>query len=236
MADMNFRVGSTESSRPAKNSTGQTCYACTAPATTREHAPPLSFFPKGYRDNLITVPSCEDHNNANAMDVEYVRNVISTMLGNNTIAEQHFFDKAIRSFDHTPALLHTTFSDIRPVQIQGQTIGVFTTDTDRVERVMAACVRALHFRETGERIYDWAIVLPNMGFSSHNTTEAEAAVWREFLLLFRLVPWSVQETGSPRIFQFAIGDIEGGRVYSLRFYESFVIFALVKPTDAPVEV
>lgn len=29
----------------------------------REHVPPLGFFPKGYRNNLIRVPSCEKHNN-----------------------------------------------------------------------------------------------------------------------------------------------------------------------------
>ncbi|AXH64146.2 MULTISPECIES: hypothetical protein [Providencia] len=37
------------------------CYYCGNPATTREHVPPKCFFPKG--SNLITVPSCEIHNN-----------------------------------------------------------------------------------------------------------------------------------------------------------------------------
>jgi hypothetical protein len=201
------------------------CYACDRPATTKEHAPPLSFFPKEHREKLITVPSCALHNNANAMDVEYARNVIATMLGTNELGQQHFFDKAMRSFDHTPALLHTTFSDIRPVNIQGMTTGVFTLDVGRIKNVMAACVRALHFRETGERISDWEIVLPNLHFSSKDTTQAEASRWRDFLSLFRLIPFSEQVTGSPDVFQYSIGDIDGGRVYSLRFYKSFLVFA-----------
>ena len=210
------------------------CYACDQPATTREHTPPFAFFPKGYRENLITVPSCELHNNVYAMDVEYVRNVIATSLGVNQVGEQHFFDKAMRSFDRTPALLHTSFGDIRPVSIQGMTTGVFTLDVDRIKNVMAACVRALHFRETGERFFSWEILSPNLHFSSADTTEAEAAMWRELLIMFRQLPFLVQVTSSPEVFEYAIADIEGGRVYALRFYKGFVIYALrAAPLDSP---
>src|SRR5437588_3137057 len=46
------------------------CYCCDRPKTSREHVPPLCFFPdekdkKGapkYRKNLIRVPSCDQHN------------------------------------------------------------------------------------------------------------------------------------------------------------------------------
>jgi hypothetical protein len=46
-----------------------TCYACEEPATTREHAPPKSFLPTDERDQLITVPSWEAHNNDNSPPV-----------------------------------------------------------------------------------------------------------------------------------------------------------------------
>jgi hypothetical protein len=206
-----------------------TCYACDQPATTREHAPPLAFFPKGLRNNLITVPSCELHNNPISADVEYARNVISTMLGVNEVGQLHFFDKAIRSFDHTPALLHTTFSDIRPVSIRGMTTGVFTLDVARITNVMTACIRALHFRETGERIYDWELAFPNLHFSSGDATEEEAAGWRESLSVFRRIPFSPQATSSPDVFQYAMADIEDHRVYSLLFYRGFAVYAFRTP-------
>jgi hypothetical protein len=69
-----------------------TCYACDQPATTKEHAPPYSFFPKGKRQNLITVPSCSVHNCDNAPDVEYVRNAIAFHAGserNWRIVDRH---------------------------------------------------------------------------------------------------------------------------------------------------
>jgi len=127
------------------------CYACDQPATTKEHAPPSSFFPEGERNNLITVPSCAEHNNATSKDVEYARNIISVMFGVNEIGERHFADKTLRSFDRSPALLHTTFSDIRGVQFRGMQVGAFTVDTERIKTVVKACIRALHFRETGWR-------------------------------------------------------------------------------------
>ncbi len=47
------------------------CYACTKESVSREHVPAQSFFPKGYRNNLITVPSCRKHNQDNSIDVEF---------------------------------------------------------------------------------------------------------------------------------------------------------------------
>jgi hypothetical protein len=201
-----------------------TCYACDQPATTREHAPPFSFFPKERRANLITVPSCALHNNANSMDVEYARNVITTMLGSNEVGQEHFNDKVVRSFAHSPGLLNATFADIRAVNVKGMTTGAFTVDTQRINTVMKACVRALHFRETGQRGLDWQVILPNLFYGSDVTDEA-ANSWLQFLSMFRQMSFAVQPTNSPEVFEFAIADIVGGRVYSMRFYKGFLVFA-----------
>lgn len=215
----------------AMNSTpSKQCYACTKPATTKEHAPPFSFFPAGQRTNLITVPSCPEHNNDNSKDVEYARNVISTMFGVNAIGEQLFADKSIRSYDRSPALMYKTFADIRPVQLQGATVGAFTVDTARIANVMSACITALHFRETGERASDWEIILPNMAFQGDVPAEQTGA-WYGFLSLFRQIPFQVQATNSPEVFEFAIAEIPGGLVYSLRFYKGFLVFAFRRVTD-----
>ena len=88
----------------------ETCYACVGLATTKEHAPPRSFFPKIWkRGNLITVPSCDAHNHDQSEDVEYARNVISTMFGTNAVGQLHFANKSLRSFEHSPALSTSDF-------------------------------------------------------------------------------------------------------------------------------
>ena len=74
------------------------CYACFAVATDREHVPARAFFPRGMRQNLLTVPSCAEHNAKNFQDVEYVRNLIVCLEGLNVVGKR-VFETARRSFD-----------------------------------------------------------------------------------------------------------------------------------------
>lgn len=50
------------------------CYyqGCTDEGVTKEHIPPRSFFPEGERVQLLTVKSCEAHNNAKSKNDLYV--------------------------------------------------------------------------------------------------------------------------------------------------------------------
>jgi hypothetical protein len=204
------------------------CYACTKLATTKEHVPPLSFFPEDQRKNLITVPSCEDHNNSNSKDVEYARNIVTTMFGVNALGQKLFADKSFRSFDRSPALIYKTFSDICPVSAQEMTVGAFTIDRERVITVMRACIRALHFRETRERVLGWEIILPNLAFID-GVPQEQVAWWHQSLALFSQILFKVRTTNSPGVFEYATADIPGGRVYAMRLYKSFLVYAFKSP-------
>jgi len=83
-----------------KSSKKRECYACTAPASDREHVPAKSFFPSGMRGNLLTVPSCREHNGGYSKDVEYVRNMIVCREGLNSVGQQ-MLESAKRSFDRS---------------------------------------------------------------------------------------------------------------------------------------
>jgi hypothetical protein len=52
------------------------CYFCGGEATGVEHVPPKSFFIKGQREELITVPSCDVHNQQKSKDDEYIRSLL----------------------------------------------------------------------------------------------------------------------------------------------------------------
>src|SRR5713226_181962 len=118
------------------------CYMCEAIATSVEHVPPKCFFPKGYRANLITVPSCTAHNEQNSKDVEYVRNVISTQHGCTNKAAAKAFETAKRSFDKSVKLANRTFRDLRRVLVEGQETGAFPVDLARHKNVMRAIAYA----------------------------------------------------------------------------------------------
>lgn len=52
------------------------CYFCGNEVTGVEHIPPKSFFPKGKRQDLITIPSCDKHNQEKSKEDEYIRSIL----------------------------------------------------------------------------------------------------------------------------------------------------------------
>ncbi|EGR0292782.1 hypothetical protein ACPV3W_21325 [Vibrio parahaemolyticus] len=52
------------------------CYFCGGEVTGVEHIPPRSFFPKGKRQDLITVDSCDIHNQEKSKEDEYIRAIL----------------------------------------------------------------------------------------------------------------------------------------------------------------
>lgn len=56
------------------------CYFCGGKVTGVEHIPPKSFFPKGKRENLITVEACDTHNQDKSKDDEYIRTIFLSSM------------------------------------------------------------------------------------------------------------------------------------------------------------
>ena len=72
------------------------CYWCSNPAVGDEHIPPKGLFPKGHRNNLITVRSCSKHNQDFSKIDERMRFYMTSMGGESEIAKKHFDDKTMR--------------------------------------------------------------------------------------------------------------------------------------------
>jgi hypothetical protein len=89
-----------------------TCYMCDRIATSREHVPAQSFFPEAkdavdgadLRRNLITVPSCETHNQNKKKDDEYIWFLISASPSLNECGHQMVRTTIQRSIERRPAL------------------------------------------------------------------------------------------------------------------------------------
>jgi hypothetical protein len=64
---------------------------CSSPATTREHFPLKSLFPKGVNLQLWTVPSCPAHNNSRSKDDQYfLAQVLINMSREGNLARERF--------------------------------------------------------------------------------------------------------------------------------------------------
>ena len=77
---------------------------CEKAPTSREHVPPKCLFPESkdvngqnYREDLITVPSCDIHNSKKSKDDEFLMVSTAGIIGNNSIGYQHKFGKVNRA-------------------------------------------------------------------------------------------------------------------------------------------
>lgn len=215
----------------APDSVTETCYACERPASTVEHCPPKSFFPTGQRQNLMTVPSCEEHNNDNSKEVEYARNAITTLRGVNTTGLELFERKTKKSLVRSPGLLFQTFGTIEPVMYGDHVTGAYHLDIDRLKVVFGACVRAVHYRYTGRKHADWAIVMPCCVFDS-SVSEQFVQDWNRLCEALKSLQFERKGTANPSVFQYGVARLEGKYVYLHVFYESFLVYALELSKEA----
>ena len=198
---------------------------CDAAATSEEHAPPECFFPEDSRRNLIKVPSCAEHNEANSKDVEYVRNVVSTQHGTNDAASK-IFEKTKRSFEHSPRLMARTFRGLRTVTVQGEETGAFRVDLARHRRVMRAIAYALYFRDFGKKHRgDWRIFTLGFGYAG-SVDRGEPDPWEQFRRYLESGQYKSMSVPYPEVFKYGLIEAEDGQIiYRFEFYERVIVVA-----------
>jgi hypothetical protein len=127
-----------------------TCYMCSAAETSREHAPPQCLFPeesdigRDLRRNLITVPSCDEHNSKKSADDEFLRAVILlSAVGSNEIARHHFLGKFLRGASRNRATYSNFFTD--QGKVASGTQRALRLERSRFDKCIDHVVRALYF-------------------------------------------------------------------------------------------
>jgi hypothetical protein len=165
---------------------------CDEPATTKEHVPPKCFFPeqkdtpKGldYRRNLITVPSCDEHNCKKSGDDEYLRTILtlawrsSSTAGPNIEKIQRALIASKSKFDQFLGMeTHQRFS------INGKERAIGIVDIPRFIAGMKKIARGIYFVHFGqkpkwrEKIY---IYPQGMGFAIiRNSLDHSLLEWYE---------------------------------------------------------
>jgi hypothetical protein len=200
---------------------------CCSESTTKEHAPPYSFFPTGFREHLWTVPSCDEHNSRNSKDVEYCRNVIATHLDTERSMSNRLQDKVWGSFRNSPKLLHRTFADAKPIIINGKETGVYSLDLPRFKIVMEAIAYAMYYRLAGTRyLGSWDIFSPSL-VSYRTLYKGEADGWEEVRGLLSKVGYQEIPTAQPEIFRLGVNQVDKDRlIYAFVFYNGFIVSCL----------
>ena len=167
------------------------CYMCNAVAMSREHVPPRNLFPEAsevggmdYRVNLITVPSCEEHNSAKSHDDEFLMVSLAGIIGNNSIGYMHKLgkvDRAIRaSANHLLDQVLIEKTEIHRVEMaENKFIDIIwgTPDVTRLKRCFEHIAHGLHQHHFKVRFVGKVHVL--LGYLLHK--EHNAKQWSEFI-------------------------------------------------------
>jgi hypothetical protein len=183
---------------------------CDAEASTREHVPPKAFFPSGYRQNLVTVPSCEVHNHDQSLDIEYARNVITGFYGANAQGEMAF-ETTERSFDRSSKLFSQTFHDAEIIRFAGDETIKFTIDLERIKGVMRPIAHAVYFGDFGQRYESqWNVFVASM--RSQEDLAGLPSQWQSFRDLLATLQFLPRDVSHPEIFTYGINRMSGGLV------------------------
>lgn len=101
------------------------CYKCDAVATGREHVPPQCIFPEqkdanniDYRKQLITVPSCDEHNQKKTNEDEFFMMSITPCVGNNLIGLYQTKTKVKRAYENKqPEFIERILNGVKVVNV-----------------------------------------------------------------------------------------------------------------------
>jgi hypothetical protein len=201
----------------------KTCYFCGNPATTKEHIPPISLFPIkftniDYRKNLITVPSCEEHNSKKSNDDEYFSFVLKTSYNSNNIPEKLMKDKLIRSIYRNPNQFNKIFknAEFSLTKINGlyHNIVKYEIDIDRINNVLKHISMGLYY-------YEYKTICKYNFIGSNFLSEGvESEKIKEILKISELIPYKGE---NKKIFKYKIIITDELYFLILLIYEGNII-------------
>ena len=137
---------------------GDECYLCGAPATTRDHIPPLGMFPTPRPNNLLTVPACSACNRDRSLDDEYFRVVVAAGSRDSPQSIALLHQRIIPRMRKSPALILEFMKSVQPAGVSspgGIYAGrarAFSFDRPRVQAVINKIVSGLFFVHTKRRL------------------------------------------------------------------------------------
>jgi hypothetical protein len=210
-----------------------TCYMCEKPGDTKEHVPPRSFFPKeeGFRKNLITVPSCSEHNNEKSGEDEYMRVLFAGTAGNTLNSELE--NRTIRSLQHKKKLAHEIIA-------MSRTRRGYTVNEQRIKTYLASVAKAIYRHAFGEKFQGDLNIAPHFLDNFRTARDlrmwSEKAkrefAWRRILATRPMLPEYPWEGENPDIFRYRIWRSDTSAMLEMEFYETHRIDCLFTRASA----
>lgn len=214
-----------------KNNLPKICYWCgvelTAETLKKEHVPPFTFFPKGYRENLMTVPSCVEHNNKySSLDEKF--QLFIKMFGTNEIAIDDFNDRVLRGLNRKEKenFLEELNKKSSIVKANGKTNLVMELDNNECELFIEKIIRGIYFYHKEK---------PAKGYIQSITKFFQ----REVLNTPAMVEYLLEDVHpqlftdgyykNPRVFSYKFLEAQGTFIVMINFYDEVQFIGWVWP-------
>ncbi len=221
----------------------ESCYKCGQSVSSREHVPPLCFFPEkkdtnnfDFRKDLITVPSCDEHNSKKSMDDEFLMACLTGIVENNAIGYFHNKTKVKRALerknrhfiksifkDPKAFLIHTDKGDF-PL-IQG------SPHYERMVKCFEHIAYGLFYHEF-KQVFDGEcrVFLGFLKYHDENMEKTKTLIRK--LYDIESVDWTFKGK-NPSVFRYQFGTPDQFGLIPLKFtfYEGTEIFVAFKPKD-----
>ncbi len=218
------------------------CYFCGNPATSTEHVPPKCLFPeqkdlceKDYRKNLITVPSCDEHNSRKSRDDEFLMACLAPVVGNNPTGYLHTKTKVVRAQARNPHLINDTMREARKFNLPALNgisfpVLVGKPDMPRLCRSLQAVARGLYFHARGTRFTGKVAVIPSFVDFQPGSTISVIQVLSQRMSESERQRWE-SHGDNPQIFSYRIGPVDqfGLTPMVMTFYSRTEVFTAFQP-------
>ncbi|MDP3536131.1 MAG: hypothetical protein Q8S08_12165 [Halomonas sp.] len=188
------------------------CYyqGCQRKGITKEHIPPRSFFPKGEKEQLLTVKSCEIHNNRKATDDQYVLAQICMNASPSNRAREVFLKKIKPQLSHNGGVFGRMLSK-GAIELENGEVA-YPVDIKRFDDFFTALSCGIVFKACGEQVPEnYVIHHQYPHFSSEYSEGAQGLqVFEAFEELISDEPMKVLDFGKP--------NTQNERIYTVKVF------------------
>jgi hypothetical protein len=224
------------------------CYMCEAVKTSKEHVPPKNLFPEArdaegvdYRINLITVPSCDEHNSEKSHDDEFLLISLAGIMGSNFIGYSHRLNKVDRAIRNSAGrLLNEVLiekKDIYQIDIDedhSYEVVWGTPDIARLNKCFVHMGYGLHQHHFRTRfVGQITVLLGYLVHADHNTKTRVSLIREQVKIDLRNQP---VHGSNKSVFQYQVTkpDQFGLFLMCLTFYEKLPVYLTFAPVGVQV--
>lgn len=220
------------------------CYfpGCDNKGITKEHIPPRSFFPKGEKEQLLTVKSCEDHNNAKCTDDLYVLAQICMNASPSNRAREIFLKKIAPQLKFNNSALRKRLAK-DSVQLPDGSVK-YPVDVPRFDEFFTALSCGVIFKTCDTQLpnhFDISHIYPN--FESEGSAEIQR-LEKTITGFYSGEPMEVLNFGRPNIQNeriytveiFGMPNFESSITIVHIFYGKFRVLSMLKNRHSQIQL